>query len=299
MRGIIIPAVTPFGPDGAILVDRLQANIARWARSGVAGYMVLGTNGEARSLDDSESLDVIVAAAAANQGKTLIAGVGRESLVSTLRFIDQVAARQVRLDYVSVLTPSYFAKAMTDTALIGYYQAVADASPYPVWLYCAPAYANSVAISPAALTVLADHPNIGGIKDTSGSSMGDYLAAVGRRDDFTVLAGSITNLAACLAGGGAGGVCSVANYLPASCARIVELWDTDQAAALDLLAELRTLSAATSAAHGVAGVKACMNLLDYAGTVPRLPVLPVPARTAAGWADKLRTWRGLAWEPGA
>ena len=93
--------------------------------------------------------------------------MGRESLYQTLKFIDRVQAADLPIDYLSVLTPHYFKSLMTDAALIEYFTRVADFSRIPILLYCAPSFANEVTISADVVRVLADHPNIHGIKDTS------------------------------------------------------------------------------------------------------------------------------------
>lgn len=279
LRGIIIPAVTPFERDGALSVEKLAANYRRWNQTKVTGTMCLGSNGEFRSLSDDESLRVIEAAAEHTAAdKLLIAGVGRESLHHTLAFLGRVQAARVKLDYVSVLTPSYFRKLMTDDALVGYFEAVADFSAYPVLLYSAPGFANGVCVSPEALRRLADHPNICGIKDTSGDMMNRYMDAVGGRDDFAVLSGSLSTIMTCLERGGKGGVVSAANYFPAECARLIELCEAfglERARAYH--AKLRMLAERTGGRGGVAGVKCCMNLVGMRGGAPRLPILPADA----------------------
>ena len=271
--GAIIPAVTPFDETGDLRLDWMRQIYARWNRSDVVGYMALGSNGEFRALSDDESLAVLrCASEAADPGKVLIAGIGRESLRGTLAFLQSLETAQLRFDYVSVLTPHYFKARMTDEALVGYFTAIADRSPWPVLLYCAPGFANGVCISPDALRVLADHPNIAGIKDTSKDQMGAYLAAAGGRKDFAVMAGSIGNLQACVKGGGAAGVLSAANYFPNLCARIASELLRDPET--PLYPRVRNLTAATGGLAGVSGVKAAMALLDYPAGVPRLPVLP-------------------------
>ena len=143
LGGIIIPAVTPFDENGEIDFAALRRNYEAWNKTDVAGYMCLGSNGEFRMLSDDEALEVIrESAKAADREKCFIAGVGRESLLETLRFIDRVARENLPIDYLSVLTPHYFKGLMTDEALIGYYTAIADHSPLPILLYCAPAFAK-------------------------------------------------------------------------------------------------------------------------------------------------------------
>ncbi len=271
--GAIIPAVTPFDGDGDLRMDWMRQIYNRWNRTRVAGYMSLGSNGEFRSVSDDEAVAVLKAASeAADPGKVFIAGIGRESLRGTLDFLRRLEAAHLHTDYVSVLTPHYFRARMTDEALIGYFTAIADRSPWPVLLYCAPGFSNGVCISPEALRILADHPNIAGIKDTSKDQMEGYLEAVGGRDDFAVMAGSIGNLKTCVRGGGTAGVLSCANYFPNLCARVASelLLDPETS----LYPRVKALAASTGGLAGVSGVKAVMDLLGYPAGIPRLPVLP-------------------------
>lgn len=276
LQGIIIPAATAFDADERLDLDALASNFDQWRATGVAGYMVLGTNGEFRSLSDEESRVVVRHATRLKGDKTLVVGVGRESLHHTLEFLASLHDVLDEVDYISVLTPAYFAKLMDEIALADYYTAVADVSPVPVLVYVAPSYANNVLVPPATLAVLADHPNIAGVKDTSSSSMVGYMLAAGGRDDFAVLAGSLNTLMTALAFGGRGGVVSAANYLPQQCAYLVSLYHSGrQDEALAYYRRLQRLVADTGAAHGVAGLKACMDALGFVGGRPRLPVRPL------------------------
>ena len=290
MKGIVIPAVTPFDEAEEVSLEMLSVNYEKWNATDVRGFMCLGSNGEFRALDDAESLNVIEASAKLRRpGSTLIVGVGRESLHHTLRFIDRVQELDADIDYLSVLVPHYFAKLMTDAAVIDYYTAIADFAKLPVLLYCAPAFANSVTISAEALRELADHPNIHGIKDTSSNMMNAYMDAVGGRDDFTVMAGSLSNLMTCYERGGEGGVVSAANYFPQECA---EIYAAFQAGGLEeakaVHAQVQALAKATGARGSVAGVKCTMNLLGYAGGKPRRPLQPMSAQLEAEFAAALR-----------
>ena len=84
-NGIFPPIPTPFGVDGQLALDALRANIARWNETGLAGYVALGSNGEAPLLDASENIAVIRAVREAMApGMALIAGAGRESTRGTI-----------------------------------------------------------------------------------------------------------------------------------------------------------------------------------------------------------------------
>lgn len=282
LRGTIIPAVVPFDDADGIDVDAFAYNVERWSRTDVAGYMVLGSNGEFRMLDDAESVRVVELAAELAGNKTLIVGVGRESLHHTRAFLDLLEPWYRRIDYVSVLTPSYFPKLMDAAALRDYYTTIADHSPVPVLLYIAPGFANGVSIPPALLAELADHPNIHGAKDTSTNLMVDYQLAAGGRDDFALLAGSLNNIMADLSFGGPGGVVSAANYFPGECARLTTMYhDGDHEGAYAYYVRLQRLVKASGAKYGIVGVKACMDAVGLRGGRPRRPVRPLDPETVA------------------
>lgn len=287
LKGITIPVTTPFDPAENVDVEALEHNFDMWNRTDVRGYMVLGTNGEFRLLDDSDSRTVVATAAAHAADKTLIVGVGRESTKHTIDVIHSLEPWYDRIDYVSVLTPHYFPKLMTARALTQYYTAVADASPLPVLLYVIPGSANGVVVPPTVLSRLADHPSIAGVKDTSPALMTSYMLAAGQRDDFSVMAGSLGNIITNLTFGGPGGVVSAANYLPAECARLISLHDSDPAAARRYYALLQKVASATGAKNSVVSVKAMMNARGFRAGAPRHPLQPMADDTVYDLARTL------------
>ena len=275
--GIIIPAVTPFDEAGTLRLDWLKENYEAWGRTGVCGVMALGSNGEFRSLSDEESFDVIrTASETLPEDKVFIAGVGRESLYQTLQFIKKLEDAKIRIDYISVLTPCYFKGLMTDEAYIDYYTAIADASSYPVLIYCAPGFVNGLYVSAEAMKVLADHPNIAGVKDTTPDQMAAYMDAVGGRDDFMVISGKLSNIMYALEHGGPGGIISSSNYFPNACAKLTTIFrEQGEEAAKEYYKQLSELGSKTGGKASVAGVKAVMNMTGKKGGYPRKPVLPV------------------------
>ena len=167
IEGIFAAIPTPFYLDERIYFRKLEANVARYSRSLLSGMLVLGSTGEAVALDDEESRQVLrVAAEAAAPEKVLIAGIAKESVKGTVEMAEAAAA--FRYDAVLVRTPTYYASQMTTAAVLNYFRSVADRSPLPVLLYnipqCAP-YDIPVEL----IAELARHPNIIGIKDSSGN----------------------------------------------------------------------------------------------------------------------------------
>ncbi|HEX4006078.1 MAG TPA: dihydrodipicolinate synthase family protein [Acidobacteriaceae bacterium] len=167
LEGIFPAITTPFYPDGRLYLRKLEHNVERYSRTPVAGIAVLGSTGEAVMLSDDESRQVLRAAReAAAPEKVLIAGVGRESLIETLRLADFAADQQ--FDALLVRTPHYYGPAMRPLELLTYYRALADRAALPVILYSIPKFTH-LELPVEVVAELAHHPNIIAIKDSSGS----------------------------------------------------------------------------------------------------------------------------------
>jgi 4-hydroxy-2-oxoglutarate aldolase len=167
IEGIFAAVTTPFYPDERIYLRKLEANIVRYSRSLLAGMVVLGSTGEAATLNDSETTEVLrTAAESAAREKVLIAGIGQESLKSTVE-LSETAAR-FQYDAVLVRTPTYYSPQMTPEAVLNYFRGVADRSPVPVLLYNIPKFVP-YQIPIELVAELAQHPNIIGIKDSTGN----------------------------------------------------------------------------------------------------------------------------------
>lgn len=167
LEGIFAAIPTPFYADERLYLRKMEANVARYSRSLLSGLVVLGSTGEAVALAETESREMLrTAAEAAAPEKVLIAGVGRESLKATLVLAE--AAAEARYDAVLVRTPTYYSPLMTRPAVLNYFRAVADRSPLPVILYNIPKFAPYT-MQPDLVAELAQHPNIIGIKDSTGN----------------------------------------------------------------------------------------------------------------------------------
>jgi 4-hydroxy-2-oxoglutarate aldolase len=167
IEGVFAAIPTPFYSDERIYLKKLEANVSRYSRSLLAGMVVLGSTGEAVALTDAESRAVLGAVAgAAAPDKVLIAGVGRESARATLEMAE--AAAELKFDAVLVRTPIYYKPQMTTAAVLHHFRSVADRSPLPVVLYHIPKFVP-YDFPIEVVAELAQHPNIIGIKDSSGS----------------------------------------------------------------------------------------------------------------------------------
>jgi 4-hydroxy-2-oxoglutarate aldolase len=274
LSGVFAPVVTPFHDDELGLED-LRHNLRRLRESKLAGYLALGSNGEYKSLEDDEQLRVLEVFAQEKGDKVVMVGTGCESTRETIEKSRVVA--QMGFDYVSVLTPHYFAKRMDGDTLRGYYERIADSISIPVLIYNAPGFTGGVQVPPVTVAALAKHPRIVGMKDSAPTGPARFLTALDPPDDFHVLAGSINFFYPSLHLGAAGGVVSLSNALPDACAELYGLFATGQyERAKELHFKLARLNQAVSGTWGVAGVKTAMNLAGFKGGHPRHPLTPAP-----------------------
>jgi 4-hydroxy-2-oxoglutarate aldolase len=166
LSGIFPPITTPFYPDGNVYFKKLEANVERYSRTPVTGIVVLGSTGEAILLSDEERRQVLkTARESAANSKVLIAGTGVESAFETLRLTEYAA--ELGYDVAMVRTPHYYKGQMKPANMLAFYRTVADRSPLPVIIYNFP-QATGYDIPPEIVIELADHPNIIGIKESSG-----------------------------------------------------------------------------------------------------------------------------------
>ena len=168
LHGIFPPITTPFYPDGSVYYKKLEANVERYCKSPVAGIVVQGSTGEAILLSDQERRDVLKAVReAAAPHKVLVAGTGIESAIETLRLTEYAAT--LGYDVAMVRTPHYYKGQMAKPEnMLAFYRAVADRSPLPVIIYNFPP-ATGYDMPAEVVIQLAEHSNIIGIKESSGS----------------------------------------------------------------------------------------------------------------------------------
>jgi len=276
LNGIFAAITTPFDADGAVAADRLRENITRYNRIPLAGYVAIGSTGESVLLARAEVEQVFAATReAAAPGRILIAGVGSESTPETIS--RSKAAANFGFDCVLVKTPSFYKSALTPDALAEHYRRVADASKLPVILYSIPQL-TGVALEADLVARLAEHPNIIGIKESSGNvqRVGEIIAAV--PSQFQVVVGSADTLYASLMLGAVGGVLALADCLPELCIELHRAVAADQTpTARDLNRRILPASKKIVRQFGIPGVKCAMDYRGYYGGPVRGPLMPLNA----------------------
>jgi 4-hydroxy-2-oxoglutarate aldolase len=274
LGGVVPPLVTPFRPDGALDLAGFEANLDCLKDTGLAGFLVLGSNGEAAGLEESEKLELISAARRAVPDRFLLAGTGAESTRGTVALTRKAA--DLGADAALVLTPHFYRGRMSEEALRRHFVAVADASPVPIYLYSVPAF-TGLAWPPSLAASLAGHPRIAGLKESSGDVglLGRIVDTVPA--DFEVVCGNAPVFYPALCAGATGGVLAVANCAPRLVVALHEAFAAgDHARARLLQQALTPLATAVTTAWGVAGLKSAMDLAGLRGGAVRAPLLPLP-----------------------
>ena len=272
LQGILLPFPTPFDRDERVDAAALRSNIERWNGTGVIGYVALGSTGERVHLEERECLDVIEAAReAVPEGMHFIVGAGQQGTRATVNEARRFA--EAGADAVLVITPHFYRGAMTQEALVGHYQRVADASRVPLILYSMPDL-TGVVIAPETVARLSEHENIIGIKDSSGDliSLAETLRLV--PDDFAVLTGSGPLLYAALCAGARGAILAVGCVAARLCVSIYSAVEAgDYARALVMQRRLTPVARAVTVRYGIGGLKAALEILGFpSGGVVRAPL---------------------------
>ena len=168
LHGIFPPITTPFYQDGKIYFRKLEQNVEQYSRGPIAGIVVQGSTGEAILLGDDEKREVFKSAReAAADDKVLIASTGVESAIETLKLTEYAA--ELGYDVAMVRTPHYYKGQMAKPEnMLAFYRFVCDRSPLPVIIYNFP-QATSYDMPAELVVELAEHPNLIGIKESSGS----------------------------------------------------------------------------------------------------------------------------------
>jgi len=289
VRAVFPPLVTPFRADGALDLGAFEANLDLYTPHDLGGVLVLGSNGEAGSLDEGEKLALVGIARAHTQGRLLLVGTGLESTRGTIALTRKVA--DLGADAALVLTPHYYKARMTSEALARHFEAVADASPVPILLYSVPAFTGIV--WPAGLAeALSAHPRIVGIKESSGDVGLLARLRAGTPPSFAVVSGSAPTFYPALCVGASAGILAVACCAPGVVAALYRAHEAgDHGRAGDLQRALMPLAVAVTAGHGVAGLKAAMDAAGFHGGHVRAPLLPAgeaARREVASALDNLR-----------
>ena len=293
LSGIFAALTTPFNADGAVNKPGLRQNIERYNKTPLIGYVVNGSTGEAPLLAWSEVEEACsVVREAAAPGKLLIAGTAAEATAETIEHTKR--AHSMGFDAALVRTPHYYKSQMTDEVLAAHYLRVADSAKIPILAYSIPS-CTGIAIEASLLERIATHPNIIGIKDSSGKveRVSQFRAVV--PETFQIVVGGASILREALKRGAVGGIFALACALPEHCAELHEaVYDEDEERAAVLQQRLVSPSSILVSKYGIPGLKYALDLLGYVGGSARLPLPHVSGEAKVEIASVLADFTGAA-----
>lgn len=278
----IFPALTScFDHEGNLYKAKVFHNIEKLNQVALGGYVVCGSTGETPLLSADERLQEMewVREASAN-GKVLIAGVGAESVHETVRMANR--AGEIGFHAALVLTPFYYRNQMhrPDTQVL-FFRAVADRSKIPVLIYNIP-QVTGYHLPVDTIAELSHHPNIAGMKDSSGDleKLGQTVRAV--KPTFQVMSGAGVSFWDAFQLGATGAILAIANALPYACVTIWEAFRTREFdAGKDWQTRITPPGRLIASKYGIPGLKYAMDLNGYYGGPPRLPFIPPSAEAKA------------------
>ena len=289
LKGIFAATTTPFdSATGEVDVEGFRQNAQFLLDGGVDGLVLFGSTGEGPLVDADERGEMLAAARGMIGDRLLLAGTGAESTRATIRLCRTAATAGA--DAALVQPPGYFRSLMTSHALFEHYTRVADASPVPVVLYQVPPPFRSVDLDIPLIIRLAEHPNIAGVKDSTGDLAA--LREMGARcgDGFAVIVGSAAVLHEALDAGVSAGILALAAFAPYECSEIYRRWQSgEREEAARIQVEAARLHRAVVAQFSVPGVKAALDLLGLAGGPPRSPLCALGPAERATIEDAMKS----------
>jgi 4-hydroxy-2-oxoglutarate aldolase len=260
----------------------------RWNRDKLAGYLVLGSNSEASYLSDAEKVKLIeLTVKHARKDRLVLAGTGLESAVETIRLTNKAA--ELGVHGALLLTPFYYVGKMNDEALIKYFTYVADRTDIPILIYNVPKFTH-INVSVKVVQELSQHPNIVGMKDSTGNvpQLVSFLPVIA--EGFNLMVGTVSSWFPALTLGIKGGIFALANLAPNECAEIQEAYEAGGLdAARETYMRVFPVNTAVTATYGVPGLKYASDLMGYQGGAVRCPLLPPKDEEKTAIRDILKT----------
>ena len=274
--GLFLPVTTPFDPEtGDIAPVSLRENLRQYAETPIDGIVLFGSTGEGVLVSEEEKLQLIgYARDVLPASLPIIAGVGADSTREVVARIKRIAEGG-GVDAVLVHPPPYYAGVLTTGELRDHYRGIADGSPLPIIVYHIPKY-TKIFFDAGLVGELARHPNIIGLKDSSGDlkRLAEFSNVC--KDACRLFVGNGTLLYTALELGASGGIVAIGCLAPRQCAAIVgHFRDGEPARAGGLQERVGVLHREIVAKYGAPGVKAALDELGYHGGPPRAPLSPL------------------------
>jgi 4-hydroxy-tetrahydrodipicolinate synthase len=207
--GVYTAIITPFCDDETVNFSQLAKLVERQIGFG-NNIFCNGTNGEFYATTFSEKVDITTQCVEAVSGRAkVIAHVGCASTRESILLGKEM--QRLGVEAVSAITP-YFIPC-TQSEIERHYATIADALEVPLFLYTIPARTGNT-LEKATVHKLSEHPNIVGIKDSTGTqeSLDGYLE-LAKECNIEVMTGPDSLILHGFQNGASGCVSGLANVL--------------------------------------------------------------------------------------
>lgn len=279
INGILVPIVTPFDNNGNVDAQKLTTLVEAFIDKGVAGIVACGTTGEYYTFSDAERELVLttIAQAAKNKGAenkvTLIAGINSLSTDHSI----ELAAQAKALGYDGLMLSANPYSLPEQEGIIAHFEKVADASELPIIMYNFPDRVG-VAIEFDTVAHLAKHPNIVGVKESSGDFSHALRMLQADFDDFEVVCGCDDQPVDFFFWGAKSWIAGAANVFPAEQVALFDAtqqgdWDKAKQIMSEIYPAIHSMESGNYNQKAKAG---CLNGTMDVGSV-RVPLTDMPA----------------------
>jgi len=273
IKGVLPPMITPFNENDEVDYDKHVKNMEKWNQFDLAGYLVLGSNSETVYLTEEEKLKLVeLTVKHKKEGRIVMVGSGMESTSATIDLTNKAA--DLGADCALIITPFYYGGKMNDDALINFYTEVADKVKIPVLIYNVTKFTH-INVSPKVVSVLSKHPNIIGMKDSSGSipQLVDFKRVIDK-NEFNLMVGTASAWYPALTLGIEASIMALANSCPGECIQVQEEFEKGNLEkAREIYERVFPVNSAVTGAFGIAGLKYACDLLGFDGGLVRKPLL--------------------------
>lgn len=294
LKGIIVPLVTPLENQDVIDFEGAKILLERIIAGGASAAFLLGTTGEMQSLSMDTRYDFVSYMCRLAEGRIpVMVAVTETSFAESVRFARHAA--ECGASAVVAAAPYYFSSSQNE--LKDWYIALADASPLPVYLYNMPSHVK-VFLEVPLVCELAAHPNIVGLKDSSGNmTYFSKLLHHFKDTDFAIYMGPEEQTAAAVMMGADGGVNGGANMFPEL---YVALYEAAAAGDFKAVNELQTkvmdISAGVYDVAGgsssyLRGLKCALGILGICNDFVSLPYCALDEHNRSIIKANLEKWQ--------
>lgn len=283
LKGVFPAMATPLTPEEKIDKPALRRLVNYLLAGGVHGIVALGSTGEFPAMTEAMRQDVMETTLEEVGGRVpVLIGCGEPGTQRTVAQVNLAGATKAA--GVLVAVPFYFT--MDQPAILRHYQLVAEASPLPVVTYNFPQMTKA-AFTADTIAKLADHPNIIGVKDSSGDFFGmQRFIDVTAGADFAVMSGNPALGLSAYELGAKGGIYAGCSLFPQQCAAVYDAFMRgDFASAVELQRKTSLIPLMGSFGPNAAVVKFGLSRLGICE-----PTVAAPFCLPGGQEEKILAW---------